>query len=407
MKRRLFLAAWLAVACACAHGEPRQLDTWHWEGVERIVAVGDLHGDYEQYMKVLSSAGLVNKRGRWTGGETHLVQTGDIPDRGPDTLRIIEHLADLKVQAERDGGRVHTLIGNHEAMNSYGDVRYVHEGEFAAFRGPNSERYRQKQWEFHLERLKQVRPEAFLTMNLEQYRVEWEQKVPLGWVEHRLAWAPDGEYGQWVLSNPVAIQVNDTLFVHGGLSPKFCRLSLQEITEQAHAQIRDYDPEAPGIIDDEDGPLWYRGLANEDENAFVPVVEQILERYGARRIVVGHTPTGGVVWPRFGGRVVVNDTGIAAYYGGYDAYLELTGDTAYAGYGEVKLPLPSDPESRLDYLREVIELRPDSAELRALLAELTRPSDEAEPSEADAAAPRQSEQPANGPEPVLSPGICR
>lgn len=403
MKRRLFIASWLTLACACAHGEPRQLDPWHWDGVERIVAVGDLHGDYEQYLKVLRSAGLVSARGRWTGGETHLVQTGDIPDRGPDTRRIIEHLADLKVQAERDGGRVHTLIGNHEAMNSYGDLRYVHPGEFEAFRGRDSRRLQDLQWEHYLQRLKQVRPEAFLTMDLEKHRAEWEKKVPLGWVEHRLAWSPEGEYGQWVLGNPVAIRINDTLFVHGGIGPAYCRLSLQEMTEQAQAQLRAYDPETTGVINDEHGPLWYRGLATEGEDAFAPTLEQILERYGAERIVVGHTPTGGVVWPRFGGRVVVNDTGIAAYYGGFDAYLELTGDGAFAGYGEIRLPLPADPAARVGYLREVIEVRPDSAELRALLAELTQPVDQADLPGDGTVHPGQGELRAKASEPALNP----
>jgi hypothetical protein len=388
MNLRWLAFAWLVLTSACAHGEPRQLDGYHWDGVERIVAIGDLHGDWEQYEKVLRSAGLVSARGKWTGENTHLVQTGDIADRGPDSRRIIDHLADLKVQAERKGGRVHTLIGNHEAMNSYGDLRYVHPGEFAAFRGRDSERYRKKQWEFHIQRLKQLKPEAFLTMNLDAYREEWEQKVPLGWVEHRLAWAPEGEYGQWVLSNPVAIMLNGTLFVHGGLGPAFCRLSLEDVTGQAHAQLRDYHPDTTGIIGDEQGPLWYRGLATENETAFGPVLEQILERYGARRIVVGHTPTGGVVWPRFDGRVVVNDPGIAAYYGGNDAYLELSGDSAMAGYGEVKLGLPASAESRLDYLREVIELKPGNAELTTLLADMQKAS--AEPVT-----------------PEISPGICQ
>jgi len=374
----LLVAALLALTSACAHGEPREIDPWHWQGVERVVAVGDLHGDYEQYMKVLRSAGLVSAHGKWTGADTHLVQTGDVPDRGPDTRKIIDHLANLKVQAARKGGRVHTLIGNHEAMNSYGDLRYTDPGEFAAFRGPDSERYRERQWEFTLNRIKQIKPEEFLTMDLDKYRAEWEQKVPLGWVEHRLAWTPDGEYGQWVLSNPVAIQINGTIFVHGGLGPAYCRLSLEQLTEQAHEELMHYDPEATGVIDDENGPLWYRGLATEEEQAFGPVLDQILERYGAQRIVVGHTPTGGVVWPRFDARVIVNDTGIAAYYGGNDAFLVLEGDSAVAGYEDIRLPIPGDPQERLDYLREVIALKPDNGELKVLLAELQKPAPEAE-----------------------------
>ena len=61
--------------------DAREIDDFHWEGVERIVAIGDLHGDYGNYIEALRVAGLVDKKGKWSGGNTHLVQTGDIPDR--------------------------------------------------------------------------------------------------------------------------------------------------------------------------------------------------------------------------------------------------------------------------------------------------------------------------------------
>ena len=95
---------------------------YEWEGVERVVAVGDLHGDYDHYLATLVAAGIVDSKGKWIGGTAHLVQTGDIPDRGADTGKIIEHITKLDKQARRKGGRVHNLIGNHEAMNSYNFV---------------------------------------------------------------------------------------------------------------------------------------------------------------------------------------------------------------------------------------------------------------------------------------------
>lgn len=380
---------------SCALGQPRQLDDYRWEGVKRVVAIGDLHGDEAQYRKVMESAGLINSRGKWTGGETHLVQTGDITDRGADSRAIIDHLQGLKKQAEKKGGRVHTLIGNHEAMNSYGDLRYVHAGEFAAFQSRNSEKIREQQWQFQLNRIKQTKPEMFLTMNLDEYRKEWEQKIPLGWVEHRLAWSPDGEYGKQILESPLVLMINGTLFLHGGLGPEYCRYSLNQMTDMAHEQLQSYDPLETGILNDENGPVWYRGLATENENTFDDQLDQILERYGASRIVVGHTPTGGVVWPRFDGKVIVNDTGIAAYYGGNDAYLELQGDAAMAGYGERKLALPSTREARLDYLRQVVAFKPDNKELQELLRQQEAALDlEATPAEAGT----ESE--------AVSPGIC-
>jgi hypothetical protein len=361
-----------------ASGKARMIDDHHWEGVERIVAVGDLHGDYEQYIKVLQDAGLVNSRGRWSGDDAHLVQTGDIPDRGPASRAIIDHLAGLKKQAKRKGGRVHTLVGNHEAMNSWGDLRYVHEGEYEAFVGSSSKELRERLWEYNLQRIRELKPEQFLVMDLEQYRQDWEKAYPLGWLEHRRAWMPEGEYGQWVMGNQVAIKVNDTIFLHGGLSAKYCRFSLNELTAQVHTALIDVNPQALGILEDEDGPLWYRGLAMDDESELGPLVEVMLEKYSAARIVVGHTPTGGVVWPRFEGRVVVNDTGIASYYGSNEAYLELTPNGASAGYGDQKIALPAESGGRESYLRQVINLAPGNQVLQRRLARmLAPPEDEA------------------------------
>ncbi len=53
------------------------------EDVMRIVAIGDLHGDFEGYAEIMEMAGLRDREGHWIGGKTHLVQTGDIADRGP------------------------------------------------------------------------------------------------------------------------------------------------------------------------------------------------------------------------------------------------------------------------------------------------------------------------------------
>jgi len=377
----LVLLPVLSLCSASAWGEAEKIDEYHWQGIERIVAVGDLHGDYAQYEKVLRQAGLINSRGKWDGGDAHLVQTGDITDRGPDSIAIIEHLEDLKRQARRKGGAVHTLIGNHEAMNSYGDLRYVHPGEFEHFIGRGSEELRERQWQYSLQQIEQQRPEAFKLMDLELYRQEWEKKFPLGWVEHRTAWMPGGEYGQWVLENPVAIKLNGTLFMHGGLSAKYCHMSLAELTAQAHAELENFDPLNPRMIEDPEGPLWYRGLAQDSEQLLSPVVEAILARYEAERIVVGHTPTGGVVWPRFEGRVVANDPGIATYYGAHASFLEINGASAVAGYGEQRLPLPEQPEAREAYLREVISLDPDNPMLQRRLALLLEPPPEGVPVE--------------------------
>src|SRR6185295_5418060 len=90
-----------------------------WTGIDRVVAVGDVHGDHDQLVAVLRSAGLLDAQLKWSGGKAHLVQTGDILDRGPDSRKAMDLLMRLEVEARAAGGEVHCLIGNHEAMNCY------------------------------------------------------------------------------------------------------------------------------------------------------------------------------------------------------------------------------------------------------------------------------------------------
>src|SRR5688500_9526644 len=79
----------------------------------RIVAIGDLHGDYDAWRAIAVASGLIDARSRWTGGNATLVQMGDVVDRGPDSLKIINDLMRLQREAARRGGRVVALIGNH------------------------------------------------------------------------------------------------------------------------------------------------------------------------------------------------------------------------------------------------------------------------------------------------------
>lgn len=233
----LFLLLFMQAAWA----SPREIDTHRWEGVERIVAIGDVHGDYDNYIQTLQAAGVVNRRGRWTGGETHLVQLGDIPDRGPDTLQIIRHLSRLATQARRAGGRVHHLIGNHEAMNVSGDLRYVDPGEYEAFVTRDSRRIRDRYFDALMSHLREQDPERYAGLPAD-FRAQWEETHPLGWVEHRLAWDPrvnpEGELYQWVMSSPVAVQLNDLVFVHGGISADYCRYELDALTGMVHQALK-------------------------------------------------------------------------------------------------------------------------------------------------------------------------
>ena len=110
--------------------------------VRRIIVIGDLHGDFNVICKALKIANLVKfisssngkRTVKWTGGDTHLVQLGDILDRYRGTItfkdekseyKIFKLLLQLKKQAIKQNGNVHLIVGNHELINIMGDYRYV------------------------------------------------------------------------------------------------------------------------------------------------------------------------------------------------------------------------------------------------------------------------------------------
>lgn len=354
----------LFFALGAAEAAPREIGDHRWADVDRIVAIGDLHGDYDNYIATLRAAGIVNRRDRWIGGSTHLVQTGDIPDRGPDTKKIIEHMARLARQARRDGGRVHNLIGNHEAMNVYGDLRYVTEEEFAAFETSRSDVLRQRYLDAVLDDMSSRDPERFEALP-DDFRDRWNAQRPLGWVEHRLAWDPqwnpDGEMYRWVADARVAVQINDAIFVHGGISSHYCKDTLASMTERAQADLAQGNPDDESILTDQYGPLWYRGLAGIAPEASSATVDEILRNHDAGHIVIGHTPTGGFIWPRYDGRVIQIDTGIGSAYGGHVAYLEITPEGLFAGYTSGKVRLPVEDAGLEGYLEKLVELLPSNA----------------------------------------------
>ena len=101
----------------------------------RVVALGDVHGDSGQARRALSIAGVLGEGGdavnpEWVGGDTVVVQVGDVLDRGDDEIAILILLQKLHKQAEKEGGAVYILNGNHEVLNVSGDFRYVTQGAF-------------------------------------------------------------------------------------------------------------------------------------------------------------------------------------------------------------------------------------------------------------------------------------
>ena len=299
---------------------------------QRIVAVGDLHGDYAAWIEIAREARLIDPLNKWIGGRTILVQTGDIVDRGADSLKIIRHLQQLDGEAKRAGGRVIVLLGNHEAMQVTGDFRYVTPGEYAAFADRNSRARRDAAFDANAKAIIAFYHQRDPSLSPKAIRAEWITTNPLGKVEYVAAWSPAGEFGRWAASLPAVAKVGDSLFVHGGISANYALVPLVEINRRARVAMLAGDASDAAIINDQMGPLWYRGLVTRsgETPAGRPTIESELDGallgQGVKRLVIGHTPEIKGIAIRNGGKLVQIDTGISRYYGGKLGWLEIIGD---------------------------------------------------------------------------------
>lgn len=344
---------------------------WHFDDVERVVAISDIHGAYEAMVQTLQSAAVIDDTLSWSGGRTHLVIVGDILDRGPESRQAMELLMRLEDEAAGVGGKVHVLIGNHEAMNMSGDLRYVSKAEYAAFAAEESADERERGFELY--RAKRALADA----DEQSLRAAFAGKFPPGYFAHRRAFSADGRYGAWLLEKPVIIVIDGTAFVHGGLSPMVIEQGLQGINatliddldvylraiqhlidaevllvtdaEQDYARLLgdpllnvQADPALATAVADvlrladsplqaPDGPLWYRQNVYCGKLIEGDRLDLALAAIGAKRVVIGHTPTvGRRILERFDGRVYEIDTGMLAdYYRGSGHALLLEGEDVH------------------------------------------------------------------------------
>ena len=331
-------------ASPAAADEP---DACRIETRERVVAVGDVHGAYERFVAILRQARVIDARERWSGGRAILVQTGDVLDRGADSRRALDLLRRLEREAERAGGRVIALLGNHEVMWMLGDLRYVSAGEYAAFRTDQSEELRERYYRAAARRRNAAASAGPIRASTRRaFRKQFMDATPLGSIELQIAFGPKGEYGSWLRTHHAVARINGIVFLHGGISPSVAALGCAGINEQVAKELTvavGFALSSPAdlLMTREDGPLWYRGLATEPEPGFSAALDGILGALDARAIVVGHTPTAtSRITPRFGARVVQIDTGMldgSFFPGGRASALEILDGKLTAIYQERKI----------------------------------------------------------------------
>ncbi|TXS89752.1 HipA family kinase [Parahaliea aestuarii] len=361
-----------ALLAAAAQAAPQ----YTFETDSRVVAFADVHGAFDDWTQLLREVKVIDQQNQWVGGRTHLVSTGDLVDRGAGSRKVVELLMQLQQQARAAGGDVHLTLGNHEVMVMTGDLRYVSAEEYAAFAADESASDRDALWQAY----RAVNPGG----DEAEVRTLFEQEYPPGFVALRKAFSPGGAIGDWLLQQQFAVQVNDRVYMHGGIARSPAFSSLVDLNDKMMGELRDFLDNMgqlraagvmpwhvgyhdrlnylnaraeefaaanPGTRADWFDPLqavfeaqsafvfsdeslnWYRGSALCHPYAESWNTEVFLKKVGARQLVIGHTPTRGDVQSRMDGLVLRLDTGmLTSVYKGRASALVSEGDDSYVHY---------------------------------------------------------------------------
>ncbi|WP_370089732.1 metallophosphoesterase [Ekhidna sp.] len=262
----------------------------NFNNVEKIAALSDIHGQYDLAIEILQNNQIIDEELNWNFEDGHLVIVGDIFDRGPKVTETLWFIYNLEKQAQKAGGRLHFLLGNHEYMVLHKDLRYLHE------------KY----------------PKVSKLLNLSYDDLYGKNTV----------------LGRWLRSKHTIIKINEHLFVHGGISQHFINaagVDIEAINETMRKSI-DRSKEEMKATEfystyyGSAGPIWYRGYFYD------PIPEQsidsILTQVKSKHIVVGHCSNDEVV-SRYNNKVFGVDSSIKK--GEYGEILFLLNDGYYRG----------------------------------------------------------------------------
>lgn len=228
---------------------------WDYKQSGDIMIISDIHGNLDAFLSILAAQKVIGKEYQWTFGKKHLVVIGDVFDRGDDVLPIFWLIYKLEAQADRAGGKVHFLLGNHEEMILRNNVKYM------------TDKY------------------VDLSKELE--------------ISYSQLWDNDSELGRWLSTRNTMERIGSNLFVHAGLSKQFLdhQWRIPEVNDTISTYLRTSKEErsklpTAAFLFGNDGPLWYRGMVSKDDK-YNPIndtdVDAILKQYDVKRIFVGHT----------------------------------------------------------------------------------------------------------------------
>ena len=266
----------------------------------RVVAIGDIHADLRALRTALRTAGAIDSRDEWVGGPMTVVQMGDLIGRSNDERQVLDYMFDLQRRARKAGGTVHALIGNHEVMGGRLDNQAV---------GPNPF----SEWET-VPGLRRNDPRL--------------GHLPPHARARGAALMPGGPYARQLADLPVVLKLGETVFVHGGIVPRWAQYGVERI----NGEVRDWllgktpEPNSALGVDDGDRVMWTRQFSASVTGDDCQLLAESLKILGARRMIVAHTVHPEIT-ARCNDRVWAVDVGMSRAYGGPVEVLEIVNDS--------------------------------------------------------------------------------
>lgn len=237
--------------------EPEQ-----YELPQRLIAISDIEGNFNGFSSFLKNNNVIDNKFNWVFGKGHLVLIGDFVDRGKNVTQVLWLIYKLENQAQKHGGKVHYILGNHEIMNLQGNSSY------------NQNKYKRV---------------AQLISKKEDLKIATQYLY-----SHKT------ELGKWLRSKNVIEKIGDYIFVHGGISPEILKykipiFNINQIARENWDKDLYNEEESNKVenfVTGKKGVYWYRGLATDykDYNKITQSeLNKVLDFYAANKIIFGHT----------------------------------------------------------------------------------------------------------------------
>jgi hypothetical protein len=233
----------------------------------KMLVLSDIEGNFQALKIMLQGARIIDADFSWRFGKGHLVLLGDYFDRGQHVTECLWLIYKLEAEAEKAGGKVHFILGNHEILNLQGVTEYVR-GKYLA-----------------------------------NARLMGEEYINL--------YDSQSELGRWLRTKNAVEVIGDFVFCHGGISPSLAQtgLSVSDINRISRQYLGRKTENIPAghaqeIFNTKTGIFWYRDASKN--RLSTEQMQEILNFAGAKRMVVGHTLVSDLT-AQYGGRLICID----------------------------------------------------------------------------------------------------